>query len=112
MLTLSVYRGIQITFTTRAFTSGFTIVTVNSTPRLHRLPTQQTAIEQHITGCIVQRTRNGNTAESNSIATTCHTAVIVRLSAGQVLAIATIDGFYLPMNMTEHFTFWGVYKIS
>lgn len=104
-LTLSAYCEIQITFKNHAFKSGFRIVTVNVSQQ-----NQHGAIEEVITGCVVERLRNTN--NNNSVMSTCHTAVIVRLRAYQVLAVATIDGYYKDMHMKEGYTYWGLYKIS
>jgi len=104
----------QITFYSSACTNGFRIVTVNSSRyRDQRLQQNQQnvteeCISNNITGCIVERTRN-----ARPISSTCHTAVIVRLRANQVLAVATVeDSYYKPMLMKEYLTYWGLYKIA
>ena len=98
--------GIQITYKNRAHTSGFQIVTVN----ISRQNRQNVTAAEPITGCIVERQRNTNSR--SSMMSTCHTAVIVRLRAYDLLAIATIQHCYYPMEMNDRFTYWGLYKIS
>lgn len=66
--------------------------------------------DEPITGCVVDRLRNANSA--TAVMSTCYTAVTVRLCANQVLAIATIDGYYKPMSMKDQLTHWGLYKIA
>jgi len=85
---------------------------IDSVRRQHLLPHQyQNEInEESISSCVVERMRGRN--DTDVLTTTCHAGTIVRLRANQTLAIATIDGYYKPMVMSEHMTYWGLYKID
>ena len=111
MYCVRVCREIQITFKDRAFRNGFRIVTFDS-PQLQQQqhPRLDAAQQESITGCIMERLRNVN--DVDVVTSTCQTGIIVRLRANQILAIATIDGYYKPMVMSQHLTYWGLYKID
>ena len=107
----------QVTFKDRAFRNGFKMLVIDSVrhrsdgyhhQQLHQHQKQDK--EESITSCVMERVRNMNSEDV--ITSTCHAGRIVRLRANQTLAIATIDGYYKPMVMTEDMTYWGLYKID
>jgi len=101
---------IQITFKDRSFRNGFKIVTLDSPQHRSDDDYQHQDQEEPITGCLMERMRNVNSSDM-IVTSTCQVGIIVRLRANQVLAIATIDGYYKPMVMFQHLTYWGLYKI-
>jgi len=86
----------QITFKSRAFRNGFKVVIVDE--------------KEPITGCVIERLRG--MTNTDVIVSTCHAATMVYLRANQALAIATFDGYYKPMMMDKHLTYWGLYRVD
>ena len=96
-----------MTFKDHAFRSGFKIVAVDALRHHHQ---QQDDQEESITGCIIERVKNVNSTDT--VASTCHVGTVVRLRANQTVAVATIDGYYKPMLMSDYLTYWGLYKVD
>jgi len=104
----------QITFKDRALRNGFKIVVTDSS-RVGRdaersLWDSQNDDETPIAGCVHERVRSEN--RSVVLLSTCHAATIVRLRPNDKIALTTIDDHYRPMLMSEHLTYWGLYKIG